>query len=427
MIHRATTPVPQKIASDLATPAKVPAMGEPTAGSNAVMRGNHDVSPDAPFKVLDLFSGAGGLSQGLHEASHFKVMRAVEMDTAAAATYRKNFGEVAYSGSIETWLANEDVPRVDLVVGGPPCQGFSTLGKQDAEDIRNMLWREYMDTVVKAEPSYFVLENVPAFARSAQYALFKEATSTGEPLAAYNFESYLLNAADFGAAQLRRRLVVIGHHRDLPNPGPPVATHEGKHVSLRRVLRGITPHIDERHIDLPARPARGNGRSLPGPFRTDELHVTRHYTPVSRQRFAHIPAGGNRTHIPWDLLSPCWQKHTSGSFDVMGRLHWDRPSVTIRTEFFKPEKGRYLHPDEHRAITHHEAARIQGFPDDFKWFGSKTSIARQIGNAVPVPLAKAIGLHLAEALGGGRNLVETTPPRGQMMIDLGQALVGVSA
>lgn len=83
-----------------------------------------------------------------------------------------------------------------------------------------------------------------------------------------------------------------------------------------------------------------------------------------------------------------------GAGDVMGRLRWDRPSVTIRTEFFKPEKGRYLHPTEHRALTHHEAARIQGFPDEYKWVGSKASIARQIGNAVPVALAKAVGQQL---------------------------------
>src|SRR5690606_27946388 len=98
-----------------------------------------------------------------------------------------------------------------------------------------------------------------------------------------------------------------------------------------------------------------------------------------------------------EYLAPCWRNHRSGSGDVMGRLWWDRPSVTIRTEFFKPEKGRYLHPTEHRAITHFEAALIQGFPEDYKWFGSKTSIGRQIGNAVPIPLAKAIAESLLDA------------------------------
>jgi DNA (cytosine-5)-methyltransferase 1 len=116
------------------------------------------------------------------------------------------------------------------------------------------------------------------------------------------------------------------------------------------------------------------------------------------KRFHAIPEKGNRFDIPDDLLSECWTKHKTGSADVMGRLSWDKPSVTIRTEFFKPEKGRYLHPVEHRALTHLEAALIQGFPETHKWVGSKTAIARQIGNAVPIPLGRAIAAHLARAM-----------------------------
>ena len=119
---------------------------------------------------------------------------------------------------------------------------------------------------------------------------------------------------------------------------------------------------------------------------------------MSGERFAAIPYGGNRFDIPGHLLPRCWQNHTTGSGDVMGRLRWDQPSVTIRTEFYKPEKGRYLHPTENRPITHYEAALLQGFPPTFEWFGSKTAIGRQIGNAVPVPLARAIAQHLAVKL-----------------------------
>ena len=104
----------------------------------------------------------------------------------------------------------------------------------------------------------------------------------------------------------------------------------------------------------------------------------------------------NRFDLPDDLKAPCWRTHTKGSGDVMGRLWWDRPSVTIRTEFWKPEKGRYLHPEQDRAITHYEAALLQGFSPLRKWVGTKTSIGRQIGNAVPVPLARAIARHLAD-------------------------------
>ena len=121
---------------------------------------------------------------------------------------------------------------------------------------------------------------------------------------------------------------------------------------------------------------------------------------MSLKRFAAIPERGNRFDLPDELLSPCWRKHRTGTGDVMGRLYLDKPSVTIRTEFFKPEKGRYLHPTEDRVITHYEAAMIQGFPLTYQWVGTREQIARQIGNAVPIPLGEAIGRQLLEAFNG---------------------------
>ena len=114
--------------------------------------------------VLDLFAGAGGITCGLHAASdRFETVKAVELDVDAAATYRQNFGDVVYQGSIQDWLATNQVPLADVIVGGPPCQGFSTLGKQDIEDERNTLWHEYARTIALAEPKYFVVENVATF------------------------------------------------------------------------------------------------------------------------------------------------------------------------------------------------------------------------------------------------------------------------
>lgn len=347
--------------------------------------------------VLDLFSGAGGVTQGFHASGAFRTVQAVEMDPQAAASYAATFGGIVHVRAISDWLANCDVPSVDVVVGGPPCQGFSTLGKQDAEDERNALWHDYALTIVRAKPRYFVLENVGAFLRSRQFADLRAATEPGGLLADYDFEAGVLNAADFGAAQARRRTILIGHHRDLPAPGLPAPTHLGRHVTLRSVLGGVARRVET--TDLPAeRWTVVEGRRVPGPFATSELHVGRTYTELSEKRFRSIPVGGNRFDIPEALLSPCWVKHKTGSADVMGRLSWDKPSVTIRTEFFKPEKGRYLHPDEHRALTHLEAALIQGFPDSHRWVGSKTSIARQIGNAVPIPLGRAIAAHLSQAM-----------------------------
>lgn len=351
--------------------------------------------------MLDLFAGAGGLTQGFREAdSRFKSVRAVEMDIAAAASYAHTFGDVVYAGTIEDWLRDEDVPDVDVVVGGPPCQGFSNLGKRDAEDKRNMLWREYVETVAQARPSYFVLENVPQFVKSPQFQLFRAATQPGGRLADYDFNASVLNAADYGAPQARKRVIVIGRHRDLPPIGPPYPTHVGRHVTVGEALKDVPSKVTR--VELPDVRTEFRGTELAGAFKSVELHVTRHYTELSLARFRMIPPGGNRFDIDDRLLSPCWRKHKTGSADVMGRLYPNKPSVTIRTEFFKPEKGRYLHPTEHRAITHYEAALLQGFRPEHQWVGSKLSIARQIGNAVPIPLGRAIAKHLAKALSSPR-------------------------
>jgi DNA (cytosine-5)-methyltransferase 1 len=337
------------------------------------------------------------MTEGFHASGPFQTVQAVEMDAAAAASYAATFGDIVHVGPIGSWLATTEVPSVDVVIGGPPCQGFSTLGKQDAEDARNALWHDYAQTIVRAAPKYFVLENVGAFLSSRQFADLREATEPGGLLADYAFEPGLLNAADFGAAQARRRTILIGRHRDLPAPGLPAATHAGRHVPLWDVLKGVRRRVSS--TELPSRSTVVGGRLRPGPFLTTELHVGRTYTATSMARIRSIPPAGNRFDIPDNLLPPCWRKHTTGSADVMGRLRWDKPAVTIRTEFFKPEKGRYLHPTENRALTHYEAALIQGFPKTHRWVGSKTAIARQIGNAVPIPLGRAIADHLADAMG----------------------------
>ena len=349
----------------------------------------------APIPVLDIFAGAGGLSQGFSEVSkRFKTVRAVENDAAAAASYAKNHGQDSvYAGPIQDWLKSEDVPSADVVIGGPPCQGFSALGKQDELDRRNQLWLRYAETIRKAEPKYFILENVPAFLQSVQLQRLQRQCQPKGPLGAYRFQARILNAAEYGAAQVRKRVVLVGHRRELAFPGFPEPTHSRETwLTLKDVLSGIPESVTT--LDLPDRWTEVGDKDLPGIFETTELHLTRCYEKRSLERFGYIPRGGNRFDIPDHLLSPCWRRHKSGSGDVMGRLGWDKPSVTIRTEFFKPEKGRYLHPSEHRALTHHEAARIQGFPDDYLWVGSKSAIARQIGNAVPVPLGSAIARQL---------------------------------
>jgi DNA (cytosine-5)-methyltransferase 1 len=352
-----------------------------------------------PLTMIDLFAGCGGLTSGFVSTGRFEPVVAVEKDLSAAATYAANFGEDhVHWGSIEDWV-RADIPRADVVVGGPPCQGFSNLGRRQADDPRNELWRKYVDTLVAAKPRAFLLENVDRFGVSAQFRDLVAETEPGGRLENYRIGSRIVRATEFGAAQARRRFIVIGTRRDvdqIPVPTGPPEPVEGR--SVADALAGLDPKIDWMHRDLPEGTAEFFGQTVQGVFKAPDLHVTRFYTGLSLRRFRYIPEGGNRLNLPDSLKAPCWLGHDKGSLDVMGRMRWERPSVTIRTEFFKPEKGRYLHPDEHRAISHHEAARLQGFDDDFQWCGSKLQIARQIGNAVPVELSAGLAAHLAACL-----------------------------
>lgn len=351
--------------------------------------------PDRPeIKTLDLFAGAGGLSLGFREAGlGYRPVLAVEVDPAAARTFKANFGCSVYDGSIADL---DTFPAAEVVLGGPPCQGFSPLGRDRDEVSRgqlNELWREYLRVVRLVQPRAFVIENVPQFQRSDQFVRLLDLLETDLDLKRYGVAYGVLNAADYGVPQRRHRGILMGVRDMSEIPWPPKPTHgpmgEAPYLTVRQAFAG-----------LPLAPI-GCDVSYDSEGR-QELHFGRRPTDKSLQRYKSIPPGGNRFDLAKnrpDLLPRCWAEKPSGTSDVMGRLWWDRPGVTIRTEFFKPEKGRYLHPDQDRPITHREAARLQGFPDDFVFEGGKTEIARQIGNAVPVALGVAIARHLRGLLG----------------------------
>ena len=319
--------------------------------------------------AVDLFAGAGGFTLGFVQAGFVPVF-AVEMDKAAAATYEANFGPHCFAKDVNDV---ETFPATDVIIGGPPCQGFSNLGARIPNDPRNQLWRHYVRAVEQTRPAVFVVENVPPLLNSEEgQELIRETRALG-----YNVEGRILNSADYGVPQVRKRTIIIGSRL-----GPvvfPEPTHiDPKKRGLQTLHRVDWATVKQAISDLSLEPTEYS------------LHFKRNPTPKSIERYKHIPPGGNRWNLPPDLMPDCWKRKTKGGTDLFGRLRWDEPSVTIRTEFFKPEKGRYLHPEAHRPITHREAARIQCFPDEFTFKGSKTEIAKQIGNAVPVKLAHAI-------------------------------------
>ncbi len=346
---------------------------------------------------IDLFSGCGGLSRGFTDAG-LCLELGIDSDRAAAATFAANFGE-----GRTMWAGIESlrsVPKVDVIVGGPPCQGFSGLGKQDPGDLRNKLWREYARVVQASECSVFVLENVDRFSRSPEMESLERSTRKGGLLHGYELRRHLLNAADYGTPQRRTRTVIIGSR--IGDVGPIEATHSKGGEGGLKIWRTVGDAIAHQALDpdplWPVTQVPAWDGTIGGAFKLSDIHVGRNYSHLSLQRFRRIPVGGNRFDLPDELKAPCWIRHTSGAGDVMGRLVWERPSVTIRTEFFKPEKGRYLHPTAHRALTHAEAALLQGFDSRHLWCGNRQEVARQIGNAVPPPLAYAIAVSVRAAL-----------------------------
>ena len=344
--------------------------------------------------LIDLFAGFGGMTRGFVDTDRFTPMFAVECDQDAAATYAANFGDHVFSDLIE----RVDVfPKADVVIGGPPCQGFSPLNMLGVGLERRTLWREYLRALRESDPSVFVMENVPELLRSGEYVAFK---ASAEELG-FRVEGRVLNAADFGVPQTRRRAIVVG--TKLGDPIWPTQTH----WAPDRVALGGDPWRTFRWavtnpVALPAQPTGAH------------WHRPRNPRLVSLERYRTIPGEGegrfDLAERRPDITPACWLRKKTGSTDVFGRLWWDRPAFTIRTEFYKPEKGRYLHPREHRPLTVREAARCQTLPDDFVLPEDQpmTSIAKQVGNAVPCLLAKAIGVVVARQLESAR-LDQTTP------------------
>lgn len=338
------------------------------------------------WRVLDLFAGCGGISSGFEQTGAFMTVGAIEMDRDAAETYAQNFGiEVTY-GLIEKV---REFPEADVLVGGPPCQGFSPLNRGGVGLERRALWREYLRALDQTDPRVFVMENVPELLRSGEFVLFKAAAEKR----GYYVDGRVINMADHGVPQRRRRAIVLG---SLETPVRwPNETHGDPAKALgnrlpwttfRDAVEGLSPHPDGIN-----------------------WHRRRHPRPESIVRYQAVPPnGGDRFQMQraldaaglGHLVPACWRNKPTGTTDVFGRLWWDRPALTIRTEFYKPEKGRYLHPEEDRPITVREAARCMTFDDSFVFPESQsmTSVARQIGNAVPPHMAASLGRAIAEHL-----------------------------
>ncbi|SVD91491.1 uncharacterized protein METZ01_LOCUS444345, partial [marine metagenome] len=258
----------------------------------------------------------GGMTVGFANAG-FEPVAAVEWDLQAAATYAANFGEDhVHWGDITHW--NKDIPKADVVIGGPPCQGFSNLGTRDPDDPRNQLWKEYVRIVRAAEPKLFVIENVDRFRSSHEFSLLEAEVDNGA-LSDYEVVCEVLNAADYGVPQRRRRTIVIGSRVGTPRLPDPTHSDRGDRppwTTVRSAI-GSLPR-DTTTTRLPEVASVFFDEVVPGPFKESEIHLGRNPRQLSKDRYDCIPPGGGRFDLPDELMPPCWANKPTGTTDVMG-------------------------------------------------------------------------------------------------------------
>jgi DNA (cytosine-5)-methyltransferase 1 len=362
----------------------------------------NSIQPDA----IDLFCGAGGLSLGLENAG-IHVQLGIEINQTAATTYTNNLPGHVIIEDIKTVFANDILQRIHkkrgelfLLAGCPPCQTFSSLQKDNtAKDERNNLIFQYVRLVKGLNPLFIQLENVPGLKNGRGKKIFNRAVD--ELKQWYQLDYDILNCADYGIPQTRRRLVMHGIRNDIFELFHiadknfkvllPPATHTSDTANTPSLLPWVTAVT--AFMNLPPVAA---GAPAPDGFPN---HETNGLTDINIQRIQHIRAnGGSRTCLPKHLQLPCHQNGHLGYTDVYGIMDPDLPAPTMTGGCITYSKGRYGHPYEDRAITVREAARLQSFPDTFVFYGSRGQTALQVGNAVPPLLAEASGKYFLNLL-----------------------------
>ena len=385
--------------------------------------------------VADLFSGAGGLSLGFRYAG-FEPVFALDKDAESCETYQRNIGLSPERASIADFSVKDiarRIRKVDMILGGPSCQTFSTHGRRfkwaDPNDERTGLWLHMFAIVDRVRPRAFLLENVPGLSHKG---LAYEKDGQAEGVIAdhfrqlgYTLRAAILLAADYGVPQLRRRLFVVGVEDgiDFEFPTP---THLGgwrrdfldkweaerirrgllRHITLGEAIGDLPPILDSTiPADTYLRPAESGYERLMRRGSKEKLtdHEVRRLGPAHAELVKHVPIGGTWRDIPPHLLPDRFRggMRRTDSTNLLGRLDPNRPSYTITTQFNNVTAGCFTHPFEDRALSLREGARLQSFPDSYTFYGTTASRCRQIGNAVPPMLAQHLACAIATALDEG--------------------------
>lgn len=352
------------------------------------------------FRILDLFCGAGGFSYGMEKNPHFKTVLALDNDPFVSETFKKNMvdcdvviGDITEKLTHESILAKAKAQGVNMIIGGPPCQGYSNKGKKlGLNDSRNFLFREYLSIVSVLQPDVFVIENVKALL-STSSGWFRDEIIKAIKELGYYVDYGILLASNFGVPQNRERAIFICcKEKTITLPEPTVESY----TTVRDAISDLAylesgeglfeqPYVNKAESNY-QRLMRKNSKSLYN-------HVASKHKQVAIDKLKMIPAEKGKECLPTELLGK--QKFRT----TWGRLKWDEPSPTIDTRFDAASNGTNNHPFLNRAITPREAARIQSFDDQFVFYGSKVHIRKQIGNAVPPLMAKTIADKIYKEIG----------------------------
>lgn len=342
------------------------------------------------FKILDLFCGAGGFSYGMHKNSAFTTVVATDFNQAATETFKKNMpeatvitGDITESATREQIIEQSIKAGVNMIIGGPPCQGFAMKGKKlGLKDPRNFLFLEYLKIVEQIKPEVFVIENVKRLL-TTENGWFKEEILNYIHNLGYNANFGVLNAYDYGVPQSRERAIFIcskSKNIELP-PKREAHTSVRDAISDLAYLESGEGAFEQEYITECLteyqRVMRKDSHVLYN-------HKATRHSDVALMKLSMIPPEKGKEYLPEELRGK--QQYNT----TWCRLIWDTFSPTIDTRFDTPSNGTNSHPVLNRSITPREAARIQSFGDDFIFYGSKSEICRQIGNAVPPLLGKAI-------------------------------------
>jgi len=353
--------------------------------------------------VIDLFSGCGGLSYGLKKAG-FNVVLGIDNWNEALETFEYNHPHAKTLRADISKVKIEDIEkligrqRVDVVVGGPPCQGFSLSGPRNFHDSRNRLYLDFIRLVREIKPAAFIIENVPGlaslFGGHVKDRIIKEFNKLG-----YAVNAQVLNASDYGVPQNRKRIVFVGikGKNTFEFPAPTYFGENGAEPMLenKKVTVGdaisdlplLRDELGAEELEYIKPPVSEYQKLIRNGSRKIFNHVASNHTKQTTRIISLVPEGGNYKNLPEHL------KRTRNFHIAWTRLHRDKPSPTIDTGH-----RHHFHPTENRVPTVREAARIQSFPDDFRFLGPKTSQYRQVGNAVPPLLAARVGKKLLEYL-----------------------------